>query len=335
MIPLKDFLKEQFGIHVPGTFKAGNRDAFRVQSTLGIIVPVQHMDEQELYELYYMSQYLQEKREPYVASFWPSLQGALSAEKDGRRYAILKCPDKLMSRSQSPGRELAQFHQRARSYPYQADKTKRIGEWKNLWERRLDQLEAFWRGKVQAHPLDHFEKLFIESFPYYLGMAENGIQYLVDTELDDEPLASDSATICHNRFHSQVWNKEFPMKLPTDWVFDHAARDLAEYLRYEFIENPEQLRSEGGSFLEDYDRTAPISSFGWRLIYSRLLFPIHYFECIEDYYLSSESGKPFYEKKLQQLLSRSAEYEQFLTSYSAMLSMRTRKIQLPVLHWLG
>ncbi|MBS2970404.1 spore coat protein YutH [Metabacillus sp. KIGAM252] len=328
-------MKEHFGLQVPGIFKAGSYDAFRVHGTIGIIVPVQQIDEQELYELYYMSQYLQEKREPYVAVFWPSLKGTLSAEKDGRRYTVLKCPDRIVSRGQSAGRELAQFHQRSRSYPYQADKTKRIGQWKDLWERRLDQLEVFWRGKVQAHPLDHFEKLFIESFPYYLGLAENGIQYLVDTELDDEPLFSDAAAICHNRFHSDLWNREFTIKLPTDWVFDHASRDIAEYLRYDFLQNPDQLRNEGGNFLADYDRTAPLSSFSWRLIYSRLLFPIHYFECIEDYYLAPDSEKPNYEKKLQELLQRSAEYEQFLTSYAGMLSMRTKKIQLPVLHWLA
>ncbi|MGD6817314.1 spore coat putative kinase YutH [Metabacillus sp. 84] len=335
MVPLKDFLKEHFGLQVPEVFKAGSYDAFRIHGTIGMLIPVQHMDEQELYELYYMSQYLQEKREPYVAAFWPSVTGTLSAERNGKRFAVLKCPDRLVSRSQSTGRELAQFHQRARSFPYQADKTKRIGQWKELWEKRLDQLEAFWRGKVQAHPLDHFEKLFIESFPYYLGLAENGIQYLVDTELDDEPQASDSATICHNRFHSAVWKKEYPMKLPTDWVFDHASRDLAEYLRHEFLQHPEDLKREGGSFLADYDRTVPLSSFSWRLVYSRLLFPIHYFECIEDYYLASDSNKPHYEKKLHELLQRSSEYEQFLRSYSGMLSMRTRRIQLPVLHWLA
>ncbi|WP_162356720.1 spore coat putative kinase YutH [Metabacillus mangrovi] len=332
---MKEFLKEQFGLHASGIFKAGGYDAFRIGGTTGFIIPVPQLDEQELFELYYMSQYLQEKREPYVAAFWPSLQGTLSAEKDGKRYAVLKCPDTIQPRSLTEGRELAQFHQRARSYSYQADKMKRIGQWKDLWERRIDQLEAFWRGKVQAHPLDHFEKLFIESFPYYLGMAENGIQYLVDTELDDEPAASDSATICHNRFHSELWTNELPVKLPTDWVFDHASRDVAEYLRHEFLHFPDRLKKRGGSFLADYDRTVPLSSFGWRLIYSRLLFPIHYFECIEDYYLSSEQQKPVYEKKLYSILERSEEYEQFLASYSNMLSMRTRRIQLPLLHWIG
>lgn len=331
---MKTMLKESYGLHASEFFKIKNYDAFRVHQTICLIVPVSHIDEDELFELHSMSQYLQEKREPYTAVFLPTKQGTLTAEKEGRKYAVLKSEQVGIRSGISAGRELAQFHQKGRSFPYQLTKSNRIGQWKTLWETRLDQLEAFWRGKVQAHPLDQFEKLFIESFPYYLGLAENGIQYLVDTELDDEPKPIDSATICHQRFHSATWENQVFLKLPTEWVFDHSSRDVAEYIRNEFLHQPEQLRETGYSFIEDYDRTTPLSSFSWRLIFSRLLFPLHYFECIEDYYLAPDSGKPLFERKLNELLDRSADYESFLKSYSSMLSMRTRKISLPAVHWL-
>ena len=67
--------------------------------------------------------------------------------------------------------------------------------------KRLDQLEKFWQSQVMNHPTDVFDQLFIESFPYYLGVAENAIQYVVDTEMDDTPQLTDAATICQNDSH--------------------------------------------------------------------------------------------------------------------------------------
>ncbi len=80
-------------------------------------------------------------------------------------------------------------------------------------------------------PLEPFEKKMIEAFPYYSGLAENAIQYLVDTELDDNPGAEDSGTICHQRMERDTWSEESLIRIPGDWVFDHAARDIAEYMR--------------------------------------------------------------------------------------------------------
>ncbi len=70
--------------------------------------------------------------------------------------------------------------QRGAFFPEEIEQLSRIGEWKALWEKRLDQLEKFWQSQVMNHPTDVFDQLFIESFPYYLGVAENAIQYVVD-----------------------------------------------------------------------------------------------------------------------------------------------------------
>ena len=66
-------------------------------------------------------------------------------------------------------------------------KISRIGQWKNLWEKRIDQMEKVWKGMMQHEPVNEFDRMFFESFPYYMAIAENAIQYLVDTELDDDP----------------------------------------------------------------------------------------------------------------------------------------------------
>ena len=83
------------------------------------------------------------------------------------------------------------------------------------------------------HPSDVFDRLFIESFPYYLGVAENAIQYVVDTEMDDTPQLTDAATICQERFTPLLWHQTKRLKLPFDWVYDRPSRDIAEWMPYD------------------------------------------------------------------------------------------------------
>ena len=70
--------------------------------------------------------------------------------------------------------------------------------------KRLDQLEKFWQSQVMNHPSDVFDQLFIESFPYYLGVAENAIQYVVDTEMDDTPQLTDAKNNLPRTIHTFI-----------------------------------------------------------------------------------------------------------------------------------
>ena len=61
-------------------------------------------------------------------------------------------------------------------------------------------MEKAYYQVIQDQPVDEFERRFVESYPYYSALTENAIQYLVDTELDEDPKAEDAGTICHERF---------------------------------------------------------------------------------------------------------------------------------------
>lgn len=328
---MKSAIESNYDLKVIQIFEHGTYKTFRTRRHMGLIVPVSHLDNEELYEMYQMGQHLLNKKERNVAMFILTKHRNLTFEFEKNKYVLLQVPFYVHPlQSQSLGRNLAQFHQNGRSLPVQLTKMNRIGKWKVLWERRVDQMEVFWKGKIGTKILQPFEQMFIESFPYYLGLSENAIQYLVDTELDEEPQLIDSATICHHRFTSKAWS-DIQYKIPTEWVFDHAGRDIAEYIRDQFLNHN---RSFDAAFVEDYNRTTPLSPFFWRLIYSRLIFPLHYFECIENYYLSPEESREFYEEKLKQILKESSDYEQFLSSLSSFLTMKTRRIYLPKLTWL-
>lgn len=331
---VKDSIKTHYGIHVRQLSVFHSYPSFQTPNSIFLIVPTGEFTKEELKELHDMSQYLQEQKDPYVSTFLMTKDNELTFEHEGSKYSLLKSASYLSNRSFQLGTELAQFHQKGRQFPYQVKEMTRLGGWKGFWEKRLDQLEQFWRQKAFMHPLEPFEKKFVESFPYYLGLSENAIQYLVDTELDEKPGIVDSGTVCHQRMTKNKWSQENLVKIPTDWVLDHGSRDLAEYMRNTFIMYRNDLFEQGFLFLQQYEEVTPLSSFSKRLIYSRLLFPLHYFETIEGYYISPESEHDFYEDRLDRLLLDSDRYELFLRTFHEMSGMRNAHFQIPQIKWL-
>jgi spore coat protein YutH len=331
---LRKIIYDHYGIRADKIEKIGKYNTFVIQNQLHFIVPVATMTEGEVIELQQMSSYMAAKGDATIATFVPTRSGTFIATIHEQPVVILRGYIQPYARSMKTGKELAKFHQRGRTYPYPVNQCNRIGRWKELWGTRLDQMEIFWRGKVQAHPENAFEKLFIESFPYYLGLTENAIQYLVDTELDDQPLAVDCATICHQRFTDELWQQG--IKFPTDWVYDHCARDLAEWVRHLYHTNQTVEANAIRSFFQEYQRVMPLTTFSWRLVYSRLLFPLHYFECIEGYYLAQkEEHKKTYENKLLHILNHSREYEKFLAEFYDLVEPSPRRNNLPKIKWLS
>lgn len=331
-------LRDHYRLKVDEKLSVGSYQAFRSRNVVYTIIPITNLEQEEIFELKQMSDYLISTGERTIAAIVPtSSNNLITALDDQQNIVLLQMPTPQMTRGQqSLGNELAQFHEKGRTFPNQVTRCNRIGQWKTLWEQRLDQMEVFYNEKVRQHPSTYFEKLLVESFPYYIGLTENAIQYLVDTELDDQPHPTDSATICHHRFTRNSWLKDRITKLPIDWVFDHASRDLAEWMRSEFINQYSIDYNEVFKFTRDYERISRLSTFSWRLLYSRLLFPVHYFESIEGYYLSnSENEKKQYEVVLNNHLKRSTDYEIFLKETNNLIRQtRTNTSRVPQISWL-
>jgi spore coat protein YutH len=331
---MREMIHNEYGLKMEKLEKLARYDTFISQHERYIIVPVVHRTEAEINELQQMGAYLAAKGDVSIATFVPTRTGTFIAHSGERPFVILRTYPEPYTRTIHIGKELAKLHERGRFFPSRVVHCKRIGQWKELWGKRLDQMEAFWRNKIQIKPENAFERLFIESFPYYAGLTENAIQYLVDTELDEQPYAIDSATICHERLSNTLWAEGKEIKLPTDWVYDHCARDLAEWVRYMYrqraVDDGEMHR-----FFREYERVTPLSAFAWRLIYSRLLFPLHYFECIEGYYLTEvEEEKRAYEQTLRTILDHSRDYEAFLASFYERLEL-SQRFRLPTINWLS
>ncbi|WHY76709.1 spore coat protein YutH [Neobacillus sp. WH10] len=334
---LQKMLENQYGITVKEYVKLDAYDALRGNGWLYIISNPSGKEEADITELEKIAEHLRNYGDQNVPIFLPSKEGQLITTWEQNKYCVLANRQIEEQRNIKLGRKLAKFHERGRMVPFQIERSSRTGQWKSLWEKRLEQMEKVWNGILFQTPEDEFERMFIDSFPYYLGLTENAIQYLVDTELDDEALETDSGTVCHERFNNKTWgpHSHYMIKNPFDWVFDHRSRDLAEWTRERYFRNIQTYDVELRQFFSEYQSIAPLSSFSWRLLYSRLIFPLHYFDCIESYYITrSEQDKKVLEDRLRKILRQSSEYERFLAGFFQMSGAPINRMNLPQLEWL-
>ncbi|MBP3038642.1 spore coat protein YutH [Bacillaceae bacterium Marseille-Q3522] len=333
---LEELLRKNYDIHVQERIHLGHSEAFKRDRQLFSPIACKNIEEDELTEMEKLAFHMKENGDANVSVFLRAKDGKIFSEWDGSRYTVLYLPRIRQRKMRSIGKSLSKFHARGKTVMFPVEKISRIGQWKNLWEKRIDQLEKVWSDRLFQHPENEFETLFIQSFPYYMGLGENAIQYLTDTELDDDPTAEDSGTICHHRFSVHTWGEQFYVKSPLDWVFDHCSRDLAEWTRERYLHKRETHEKEIRQFFFDYQTRTPLSSFSWRLLYARLLFPLHYIEGIEQYYTTnSEQRKNEMEEQLAKLLQRSQEYERFLGNFFQIVEVPVRSLAIPAVEWLN
>ncbi len=332
---LQKMLENQYGITAQEQIKLDAYDALRGNGWLYLISSPAGREEADITELEKIAEHLRNYGDQNVPIFLHSKDGKLITTWEQNQYCVLANQQVEEQRKIKLGRKLAKFHERGRRVPFQIERSSRVGHWRTLWEKRLEQMEKVWSGLLFHTPEDEFERMFIESFPYYMGLTENAIQYLVDTEIDDEPLETDGGTVCHERFTKKVWGSSYFIKNPFDWVFDHRSRDLAEWARERYFRNFQTYHVELNRFFEEYQSVIPLSPFSWRLLYSRLIFPLHYFECIEKYYLTpSEQDKKMLEDQLSKILRQSGEYERFLAGFYQVSGAPIKRLNLPILEWL-
>ncbi len=332
---LKILLENRYGIQIDEEFQMGQYEASRKKGHLFLLKKVDGMEDAVLEELVMLSNHLVQNGEKFCNAFLKTKDGKSICDWKEGKYCVLMNAQSGNRKLTSIGRKLAKFHYRGRTVAFPVNKISRIGQWKQMWESRLDQMEQVWNEMLFKPQENEFEQMFLESFPYYRGIAENAIQYIVDTELDDEPTMTDNGTICHERFTSQAWGKSFLMKNPFDWVFDHCSRDLAEWTREKYFHNIKTYEPELRQFMKDYQSVVPLSSFTWRLYFARSLFPLHYINTIESHYrTNSEQEKRQLEEQLQKFLQQSDDHERFLGRFYDFAEVPVHKWKIPILEWL-
>ncbi|KMK77657.1 spore coat putative kinase YutH [Alkalihalobacillus pseudalcaliphilus] len=336
---------DYYGLYCDSQCRLGFYDGFRTETDQYMLFPKQQLASTEEEMLYY-SEYLRSIGDTTVLQLVPTKLNKNSGFIDGQDVYVFKIPNQEertvldLQNDFEYGEHLAIIHHYGKQANVNRKQFDYFGQWPNLWKRRLEQLEEWYFQVSNEGPQTTIDEMFLYTYPYYMGITENAIQYVVDANLDDRSSEYEVGTICHRRFHQQTWlplsDRGGIVKCPSEFVFDHPCRDIAEWIRSKRIELLQQRNSELlDPFLEGYGQHEQLTSYAWRLMYARLLFPVHYFETIEDYYRSQireerlEIGQNF-----GQLLDHEKENELFLQVFQEKVKLPRMSGRTPRIDWV-
>ena len=164
-------------------------------------------------------------------------------------------------------------------------------DWGLLWSKKIDYLEDLINENGRKYPL------IVDSFNYFVGMAENAIGYFNSVNVDKNYRYVVSHRIIKaNDMVEVLYN-------PLNITFDYRVRDVAEYIKNSFFNNNYNIFNELGLYL----RRENLSLMEVKLLISRLLYPSFYFEMYEDILIDNKE-----EKILVDVISRLDDYEDYL-----------------------
>lgn len=166
--------------------------------------------------------------------------------------------------------------------------------WGELWSEKIDYLE------YQIKEIGKDKSLILDSFSYYVGLAENAISYVNKINKVIGISDQDNITLSHRRVFYPNLNLNYFN--PLSFVFDLEVRDVAEYLKIEFFNDEDSLLD-----LKTYLKMKPLTSYGYHMLYARLLYPSYYFDIYESIMNSGED-----EENLMKIINKVNDYEIFL-----------------------
>lgn len=168
--------------------------------------------------------------------------------------------------------------------------------WGELWSKKIDYFE------YQIKEIGHDKKIILDSFGYYVGLAENAISYVNKINKVLTISSLDNITLSHRRIFYP--NISLNFYNPLSFIFDLNVRDIAEYLKIEFFNNENSLLD-----LQTYLKMYKLSPYSYHMLYARLLYPSYYFDMYEEIM----NNKKFDDKKIINIIKKVDDYEKFLS----------------------
>lgn len=167
--------------------------------------------------------------------------------------------------------------------------------WDILWSKKIDYFE------YQIHELGKNKKVILNSFSYYIGLAENAISYARNTNKKIGISNFDKICLCHKRVEFPNTKDQFMN--PLLFIFDLQVRDIAEYIKSTFFQDEVDARIELNAFLNMERKTR----YEYQMFYARMLYPSYYFDIYEQIMNNQEE-----EQKLIKIIEKNQQYEAFL-----------------------
>ncbi len=166
--------------------------------------------------------------------------------------------------------------------------------WGDLWSKKVDYFE------YQIKELGKDKNIILDSFSYYIGLAENAISYVNKINKVIGLSENDNITLAHRRIFYP--NTCLNFLNPLSFIFDLEVRDIAEALKTNFFNNEDSLLD-----LITFLRLKKLTAYSYHMLYARLLYPSYYFDIYED--VMNNDGD---QEKIIPIINKVPEYEIFL-----------------------
>ena len=186
--------------------------------------------------------------------------------------------------------------------------------WGVLWSKKIDYLENLISQFGKKYPI------MVNSFNYFVGMAENAISYFNSIKLTE----SYSYYISH-----KVMNIDKVVDCfynPLNIIFDYKVRDIAEYIKKVFFcidYDKRKIYNE----INKYFSNNKFTITDIRLLIARLLYPSFYFELYEKILVEGKN-----EKIILDVVSNIDDYEKYL---NGIISYFKKQYGVDDIKWLG
>ena len=167
--------------------------------------------------------------------------------------------------------------------------------WGDLWSSKIDYFE------YQVAQLGKDKSIILKSFSYYVGLAENAIAYVNNTNKNYQRSVYENITLQRKRIIFP--NIQLNYFNPLNYVIDIEVRDVASYFKSLFFNSYEDLWIDVNSYL----KRKRLSIYGYQLLYARLLYPSYYFDVYEKVMEGILS-----EEELVKIINKASDYEKFL-----------------------
>ena len=184
--------------------------------------------------------------------------------------------------------------------------------WTRLWENKIDYFEE-WLFIKQ----DGYKKIY-PLFHYFIGIAENALLYLKESEREEQKEPSDQLVISHDRV--TINYELYDYYDPANIIIDHASRDISEYIKSMFLHRVWDL-----DLVKQYLENHYFSRYGIRMIFARILFPSFFFDYLEEMITSNRDIDLLY------LESRADEFQTFIKDIGLFFQ---ENYHIPMIPWI-
>lgn len=284
---MKESINFYYNFSVGEVEKYGSVYTFKIRKDIFYFVPLKRVDA-ELKDLMEVYRELKNKR-VNIHDIVLNKFGSIVTNVYNQNYILLKPKEDIYIEYDLT--ELMKFNNSLSLTPAKSKLYR--NSWAKLWSDKIDYFE------YQIRELGKDKNVILDSFSYYVGLAENAISYVNSTSASYNGI-NDKIVLSHRRINYPNYSLNFLN--PISFIFDLEVRDIASFIKSAFIAGEDAL-----NYLRLALRLNQFSIYSLQMLYARLIYPTFYFDVYEKV-MNDEASQD----DLIPIIEKAQDYELFL-----------------------